>query len=209
MVAATYGPNGTILFEGNSDFSADGTGGSSDSTSGGYGKGGNVKFGAQTGAVGGSLTVAGLVTASVEGHGGDAIVNGTGGTGEGGTTDNGGSAGTINFQSGFTGFARGYGGDSGIGTGGQGLGGNGWIDAFGADVTITGNYEMYVEGYGGDGVNGGFGRGGNAYLASSSSLTLTGYAPSMPTAKAAARLEAMAVTHRAAWPMSGRPAAGH
>jgi len=179
-VTATYSAGGSIQFDGNASFIAWGGGGQSDAAlvNGGYGNGGTVKFGAQNNATGGSLTIAGLAYAVIEGYGGDSYGagTGTGGTGEGGLSDNGGNAGTINFQGGLQILGRGFGGDGNNGTGGQGLGGQGWIDAFGANVTIGGDYDIDVSGYGGSGNNSGFGRGGNAYLASSSTLLLTGNA---------------------------------
>ena len=175
-ISATFAASGSILFDRNVDFNATGTGGSSDGASGGYGKGGRITMGSQNNAPGGSLTITGLVVASVDGTGGDALFVGIGGTGEGGVLDNGGAFGTVNFQSGFDGFARGYGGASDSSIGGQGLGGSGWIDAFGANVTVGDHFGMNVGGFGGNGASGGFGRGGSAYLASRSSLLLTGNA---------------------------------
>ncbi|MES2902714.1 MAG: hypothetical protein V4696_00870 [Pseudomonadota bacterium] len=171
--SSTYASASAITLNGDVDFLALGYGGDSDNGNGGTGTGGRAFLGAQTGATG-TLTVTGNASTDVSGFGGDALGSGTGGFGRGGQTDNGGSAGTINFQGNFTGLAMGTGGSSASGTGGFALGGDGWVDAFGATITINGDYSMDVSAVGGDGATGGNATGGNGYLSAITGLTLDG-----------------------------------
>lgn len=167
----SFGANSSINLIGGLTIESNGSGGGSDLTAG-NGTGGRARTGAQNAATGGSLTIGGLMESSVRGYGGFSL-NGIGGIGRGGQSDNGGNAGTINYGD-VAIYAQGYGGASGN-IGGAGIGGTGWIDAFGSTITVDGYYAGNAEGSGGSaGTTGGDATGGSIFLVGRSGLTVGG-----------------------------------
>ncbi len=167
----TFGANSSINLIGGLTIESNGSGGNSDGT-GGNGTGGRTRTGAQNAATGGSLTIGGLMEASVRGFGGNGGT-GNGGIGRGGQADNGGNSGTISYNN-VNILADAFGGTSGSGTGGAAFGGTGWIDGFGSVISVAGYYSGFAQATGGDGASGGAATGGSIFLVGRSGLTVGG-----------------------------------